>query len=460
MFISKKHIPRRAFLRGVGTTLALPFIESMLPAATSAAQAAETFPMRFCGMFIPHGAAPGYSGMQPDYWKGKNTGAGVEFPFVYKPLEPFRKKVLLTSGLWSEAALGPPGVTGQDHFVAASFMCARKPKKTTGADVRAGTTIDQVIAKKIGGHNLLPSLQMAVEDPGSNGGTCGEGYSCVYTNTISWASPTQPLPMELNPKVIFERMYGSGGTPAERQERRAEKSSVLDSVLGSLSSLEKKVGYSDRQRLDQYTNDVREIERRLDIAAKTTTNAPDMKMPAAIPESWDEHIKLHFDLLALAFQADISRVGSMLFARDLTNRVFPESGVKIAFHAGSHHAGDPGRIAQYARLNRYHVSMVAYLAKKLDSIPEGDGTLLDHSLLLYGSDMGNSNQHLHYDVPHVLVGGANGQLKGDRVAVYKSQTVPTGNLMLSILDLYGIHMDKFGDSEGRLDAVVKDARVS
>jgi hypothetical protein len=460
MFISKKHIPRRTFLRGVGTTLALPFIESMLPAATPLARAAEATPTRFCGMFIPHGAAPGYSGMQPDYWKGKNTGAGVEFPFVYKPLEPFRKRVLLTSGLWSQAALGPPGVTGQDHFVAASFMCATKPKKTTGADVQAGTTIDQIIAQKIGRTNLLPSIQMAVEDPGSNGGTCGEGYSCIYTNTISWAGPTQPLPMELNPKVIFERMYGSGGTPAERTERRTEKSSVLDSVLGSLASLEKQVGHSDRLRLQEYTNDVREIERRLAIAAKTSTDAPaDIKMPAGVPEDWDEHIKLHFDLLALAFQADISRVGSVLFARDLTGRVFPKSGVKISFHGGSHHAGDPGRIAQYAHLNQYHVSMVAYLAAKLDSIPDGDGTLLDHSLLLYGSDMGNSNQHLHYDVPHVLVGGASGQLRGDRVLVYESQTVPTGNLMLSLLDFYGIHLDSVGDSTGRLHGVVKDVKA-
>ena len=462
MFISKKHIARRTFLRGMGTTLALPFLESMLPAGVPLAQAAEkTTPLRFCGMFIPHGAAPlGYAGMEPKDWKGKKTEGGVEFPYVYKPLEPFRDRVLLTSGLWSQAALGPPGVTGQDHFVASSFMCAVKPKKTTGADVEAGTTIDQVIAKKIGQSNLLPSIQMAVEDPGSNGGTCGEGYSCVYTNTISWSTPTQPLPMELNPKVIFERMYGSGGTQSERLERREQKSSVLDSVLGSLSGLEKQVGYSDRMRLDEYTNDIRELERRLAIAAKTSTQVPEnMKMPAGVPEDWDEHIKLHFDLLALAWQADISRVGAMLFARDLTGRVFPRSGVKISFHGGSHHAGDPGRIAQYARLNQYHVSMVAYLAKKLDSIPDGDGTLLDHSLLLYGSDMGNSNQHLHYDVPHVLVGGANGQLKGDRVAVYESQTVPTGNLMLSILDLYGIHLDKFGDSTGRLDAVIRNVKA-
>lgn len=448
MFISKKHMARRTFLRGLGTTLALPFLECMVPALTRAADAKA--PLRFAGMFVPHGAAPGY-------WIPKSTEPGFEFPFIYEPLAGLRKKTVLTAGLWSQAAEGPPGVTGQDHFVAASFLCAKKPKKTTGADVEAGTTIDQLIAEKIGQGNLLPSMQFAVEDPGSNGGTCGEGYSCVYTNTISWQTPTRPLPMELNPQVVFERMYGSGGTPQEREARRELKASVLDSVTDSLAGLSRKVGAADRARLEQYTEDVREIERRLAIAAQASTKAPDMKMPYGVPESWDEHIKLHFDLLALAWQADISRVATVLFARDLTNRVFPKSGVNISFHGGSHHAEDPGRIAQYARLNRYHVSMVAYLAEKLDQIPEGDGTVLDNSLILYGSDMGNSNQHLHYDVPHVLVGGAGGQLKGDRLLSYKSKTVPTGNLLLSLLDFYGIHKEQFGDSTGRLDGLVENA---
>jgi hypothetical protein len=337
--------------------------------------------------------------------------------------------------------------------VAAAYLCAVKPKKTTGADIEAGVTVDQVIAQHIGQETLLPSLQMAVEDPGANSSNCGEGYSCVYTNTISWQTPTRPLPMEINPQVIFEKMFGDGGTPDERAARREQQRSILDSVTGSLARLEREVGPGDRVRLDQYLEDIREIERRLAIAAEASTEVPDVAVPYGIPESFDEHIKLQFDLLALAFQGDITRVATLLYARDLTGRVYPESGTNISFHGGSHHAEDPGRIAQYARLNRYHVATLAHFVEKLQAVPEGDGTLLDHSLILYGSNMGNSNQHLHYDVPHVLIGGASGRLKGNRHLAYESKTVPTGNLLLSILDMYGVHHDSFGDSTGRLASI-------
>jgi hypothetical protein len=442
-FLSKKYLPRRTFLRGVGATVALPFIESMVPAITSVAKAQEIIPTRFAGMFVPHGAAPGY-------WVPESTAKNFEFPYVWKPLEPFRQHVVLTSGLWSQSSENPPGVTGADHFVAAAYLCGMKPKKTTGADVEAGTTIDQVIAQELGQETLLPSLQLAVEDPGANSSNCGEGYSCVYTNTISWQTPTRPMPMEINPQVVFERMFGDGGTPELRAQRREQQRSILDSVTGSLSRLQSKVGPSDQMRLEQYFHDVREIERRLEIAAKASNDTPSMDVPYGVPESFDAHIKLQFDLLALAYQADITRVATVLYARDLTGRVYPESGTDISFHGGSHHAEDPGRIAQYARLNQYHANTLAYFIEKLASIPEGDGTLLDHSLTLYGSNMGNSNQHLHYDVPHVLIGGASGWLKGNRHLAYKSRTVPTGNLLLSILDMFGIERDHFGDSTDRL----------
>lgn len=446
MFISKKHLARRTFLRGAGATVALPFLEAMLPAISSVAKAQEITPTRFTGIFVPHGAAPGY-------WVPEDSGRNFKYPYIWEPFEPLRDSVVLTSGLWSQSAENPPGVTGADHFVAAAYLCARKPRKTTGADIAAGVTVDQVIAQHLGQDTLLPSLQLAVEDPGANSSNCGEGYSCVYTNTISWQTPERPLPMEINPQVVFERMFGNGGSAEERAMRREQERSILDSVTGSLARLEHKVGHSDRVRLEQYFEDVREIERRLEIAAKASTEMPDVPVPYGVPESFDEHIKLQSDLLALAFQGDITRSSTILYARDLTGRVYPESGTDISFHGGSHHAEDPGRIAQYARLNRYHVSMVAYLAAKLKSIPEGDGTLLDHSLILYGSNMGNSNQHLHYDVPHVLVGGASGQLKGNRHLAYESKTVPTGNLLLSILDFYGIHYDQFGDSTGRLAGI-------
>ena len=443
VFLTNRTLPRRTFLRGLGTTLALPFLESMIPARGADKQ---PYPTRFVGAFIPHGVAPGY-------WIPESSAPGFKFPFVYEPLEPFRKQVLITSGMWSQSSENPPGVTGADHFVAAAYLTGVKPKKTTGADIQCGTSIDQVIAQKIGQQNLLPSLQLALEDPGANSTNCGEGYSCVYTNTISWSAPNRPLPMEINPQVVFERMFGDGSSAEMRKARREREASILDSVNGSLNELIPQVPHADRVRLEQYADDVREIERRLQIAAKKSTEVPNIAVPYGVPESFHEHIQIQFDLLALAFQADITRVAAVLYARDLTGRVYPESGTNISFHGGSHHAEDPGRIAQYARLNRYHVQMTAYLAKKLQGIKEGDGTLLDRALILYGSNMGNSNQHLHYDVPHVLIGGANGRLKGDRHVAFASRTVPTGNLLLSILDKFDVKMDKFGDSTGRAEGI-------
>ena len=335
---------------------------------------------------------------------------------------------MILSGLHSRSAEPPPGVTGADHWVAAAFMCADKPKKTAGADVQAGTTIDQIIAQKIGRESLLPSLQMAVEDPGANSSNCGEGYSCVYTNTISWATPTSPLPMELNPQVVFERMFGDGTTAEQRAARRKRDQSILDSLTASLSRLRGTLGAADRVRLDDYQENVRAIERRLQIAMKASVVAPEnIEVPVGVPQTFDEHIKLQFDLLALAFEADITRVGTLLFARDLTGRTYPASEAPTSgFHGVSHHGEDPRRILDLAKINKYHVAMVAHLASNLASKTEGDGTLLDHSMILFGSNMGNSNQHVHHDVPHILVGGANGKLKGGRHLAYPSKTGADG----------------------------------
>jgi len=449
MFLTKKHISRRTVLRGAGAALSLPFLDAMVPAATALAQTAASPKPRFVGCFVPHGMAPGY-------WVPKTEGALVdELPFNWTPLEPFRDQTVILSGLHSRSAEPPPGVTGADHWVAAAFLCANKPKKTAGADVYAGTTIDQLIAQKIGQENLMPSMQLAVEDPGANSSNCGEGYSCTYTNTISWASPTSPLPMELNPQVVFERMFGDGSTPDQRNARRKRDQSILDSLTTSLARLRKDVSASDRQRIDEYTQNVNEIERRLQIAMKASAVVPEnVSVPVGVPQSFDEHIKLQFDLLALAFQADITRVGTLLFARDLTGRTYPESeSPTVGFHGVSHHGEDPRRIADLSKINVYHVKMIAHLADRLAKVQDGDGTLLDHSMILYGSNMGNSNQHVHYDVPHVLVGGLNGKLKGGRHLAYPSKTVPTGNLLLSILEKYDIHQDSIGDSTGRLEAL-------
>src|SRR5881409_1310593 len=377
MFITKKHIPRRTVLKGAGAALALPLLEAMVPAATALAQTAAKPKPRFVGCFVPHGMAPGY-------WVPEKEGDNPDFPFIFKPLEPYRDHVTILSGLHSRSAEPPPGATGADHWVAAAFLCANKPRKTAGADVYNGTTIDQIIAQKIGRDSLMPSMQLAVEDPGANSSNCGEGYSCTYTNTISWSSPTQPLPMELNPQVVFERMFGDGSTVEQRAARRRRDRSILDSLTGSLSRLRNEFGPEDRARLDQYTEDVREIERRLQIAMKASTVAPaDMNVPVGVPQTFDEHIKLQFDLLALAFKADITRVGTLMFARDLTGRTYPDSEAPtLGFHGGSHHGEDPRRIAEYAKINQYHIKMLAYLVARLAKTEDGDGTLLDHSLVL------------------------------------------------------------------------------
>ncbi|HUQ53173.1 MAG TPA: DUF1552 domain-containing protein, partial [Gammaproteobacteria bacterium] len=442
----KKHLSRRTLLKGAGVALGLPLLDSMFPAATAFAQAAAAPPRRFFAGFVPHGAAPGY-------WVPEKEGAlPTKLPFMWEPLEPVRKSVTILTGLHSTSSEPPPGETGADHWVAAAFLCADKPKKTAGADVRAGHTIDQMIAEKIGRETLLPSVEMSVEDPGSGSSNCGEGYSCVYTNTIAWASPTTPLPMELNPQVVFERMFGSGSTPEQRVARRERNQSILDSINGKIAGLRQEISVPDRTRLDSFTQNVREIERRLEIAAKATTAAPeDFAVPPGIPQSFDEHIKLMFDLLALAYQADLTRVGTLLFARDLTGRRYPESAAPNAgFHGVSHHGEDPALIKELSKINQYHVKMVAYFADKLSKIEEADGTLLDHSLLLYGSNMGNPNQHLHYDVPHVLIGGNHGRMKGNRHLAYPTKTISTGNLLLSLLDQFDIEQDSIGDSTGRL----------
>ena len=466
MYIAKKHIPRRTFLKTAGCTLALPLLDAMVPASTALAATAAAPKPRFVGIFFPHGMAPGH-------WEPSVEGAlPAKLPYILEGLEKVRAHATVLSGLWSKSAEPPEGTTGSDHWVAAAYLTGIKPRKTAGSDATVGSaTIDQAIARQIGQETLLPSLQLAVEDPNSSSSNCGEGYSCSYTNSISWIelptppnelTRTSPLPMELNPQAVFERLFGSGSTPEIRAARLRENRSILDSIRSQLASLNRELGADDRRTVSQYTEEIREIERRLQLAAKASATIPEIDLPPGIPESFDEHIKLHFDLTALAFRADITRVATLLGARDLTARsyvfpksdLFPNGGVSGGFHGASHHQEDPVQIRRYADINRYHVSTLAYFAGKLQAILDGDQTLLDESVILYGTNMGNSNQHMHYDVPHILVGGANGQLKGNRHLAYERKTVTTGNLLLSVLDLYGIHKDAQGDSTGRLAKVV------
>ena len=465
-FITKKHIPRRRFLQGAGVTLALPMLESMIPASTAFAQtAAADVKPRFVGVFFPHGLAPGH-------WEPGPEGALPDtLPVITEALAKVKEQTTVLSGMWSQSAEPPEGTTGSDHWVAAAFLTGIKPKKTAGSDATVGSaTIDQQIAQRIGRESLLPSLQLAVEDPNSSSSNCGEGYSCSYTNSISWIelppeggpgeheNRTSPLPMELNPQVVFERLFGSGSTPEIRAQRMKQSQSILDSLKEELASLRRQLGPTDIRTVNQYTEEIREIERRIQLAAKNSGNIPELDLPPGIPEQFDQHIKLHYDLTALALRSDITRVVTLLGARDLTGRsypfpktdLFPNGGSSVSFHGGSHHQDDPVQIRRYADLNRYHLSTTAYLAEKLKAIPEGNGTLLDNTVILHGSNMGNSNQHQHYDVGHFLIGGKNLGLRGNRHLTYDRKAVPTGNLLLSLLELYGIQKDKQGDSIGKL----------
>ena len=463
-FITKRHIHRRTFLKGAGVTLALPLLDAMLPATTALAQTvAGQPPSRFVGMFYPHGMGPGH-------WEPAVEGALPDkLPYILESLESLKSQTVVLNGLWSQSAEPPEGTTGSDHWVAAAYLTGIKPRKTAGSDATTGSaTIDQIIARKIGQDTLLPSLQLAVEDPNSSSSNCGEGYSCSYTNSISWIDlptppeekvpRTSPLPMELNPQVVFERLFGSGSTPEVRAERMKQSRSILDSVVSELEGLRKQLGAGDVRTVNQFTDEIREIERRIQLAAKHSNEVPDLDLPPGIPEQFDEHVRLHSKMLAVAFKADITRVATMLGARDLTSRVyqfpksplFPEGGASVSFHGGSHHQDDPVQIRRYAALNRYHVSTMAYLAKELKASPDRTGTLLDRTLIMYGTNMGNSNHHQHYDVPHLLIGGAGGKLKGNRHIAYERKTVTTGNLLLNVLDMYGINKDRQGDSTGRL----------
>ena len=467
-FITKKHIARRTFLQGAGVTLALPMLESMIPASTVLAQtAAGQVKPRFVGIFFPHGMAPGW-------WEAKQAGPlPDQLPVILESLKNLKNETTVLGGMWSKSAEPPEGTTGSDHWVAAAFLTAIKPRKTAGSDATVGSaTIDQIIAQKIGRESLLPSLQLAVEDPNSSSSNCGEGYSCSYTNSISWVElptpegetvpRTSPLPMELNPQVVFERLFGSGTTPEQRAQRMKQSSSILDSLVTELNSLRRQLGASDVRTVNQYTDEIREIERRIQLAAKTSGEVPEFDLPPGIPEQFDQHIKLHADMLAVAFKADITRVATLLGARDLTGRsypfpkseLFPNGGSSVSFHGGSHHQDDPVQMRRYADLNRYHVSTLAYLAEKLKSTADVNGSLLDNTVILYGTNMGNSNQHQHYDVPHILVGGKNLGLRGNRFLTYDRKTETTGNLLLSVMDLYGINRDKQGDSTGRLKGLV------
>src|SRR6204780_4993074 len=437
MFITKKHVARRTFLRGAGITLALPLLDSMVPAQTPLSQTAASPVKRFVGIWHPHGAAPGY-------WSPIQEGSDFDFSFITKPLEPFRNRVVLISGLDMPEAFATEEEPGGAHARGAVLLSGAHPRRNAVSPY-LGVTIDQLIANKHGQDTILSSIQLGVEDTG-NFGNCNWGYSCAYTNSISWTSPTQPLPTEVNPRVAFERMFGDGASPEERRAGRKQSASILDSVTQEIAFFKKPLGAGDRGRLETYLENIREIERRIKIAMSKTVAEPNAEIPFGLPENKNVHYRLMYDLLALAFEGDLTRSATYMLGKDLSGASFPESGFTGGWHGTSHHGDKPENVANYAKVNRYHVQNMAYFVDKLKKTPDGDGSVLDHVLIYKGSNMGNSHRHAHEKVPVILLGGIDGTFKGNRHIVFPDNKEKTANMLLSILNLYGIDRDKFGTS--------------
>jgi hypothetical protein len=438
-FITRKHLSRRTLLRGVGVSLGLPLLDSMIPAQAPLARTAATSKSRLSCIYVPHGATM-------DKWTPAADGKAFEFTEILGPLEKFRDRVSIVSNLAHPAAGGVGSDAGADHArSAAVFLSGVHPEQ---GSIHVGTTIDQIAAQRIGQDTPLPSIELSIEEVALS---CGSGYACAYSNTISWKTPTTPLPMENNPQVVFEKLFGDGSNNADRLARKQQSRSLLDSVMDQVASLQRELPASDRTRLGEYLDDVREIERRIQ---KAENQIPaDLKLPEApvgVPESFDEHFKIMYDLQVLAFRAEITRIATLMYARDTSGAVYPQSGIRDGFHVASHHSNNRGNMDKFALINKYHVEMLAYFLDKLKSTPDGDGNLLDHSMVLYGSSMSNGNQHDHDPLPVVLAGGASGQLNGGRHMTYAPHT-PMSNLLLTMLDKLGIQADKHGDSTGKLE---------
>jgi hypothetical protein len=411
----------------------------MVPALTAQTKTAANPLTRMGFVYIPHGAVM-------KEWTPAATGSGFEFGSILSPLEPYRDRVLVLSNLAHHQA-DSLGDGGADHARSSpTFLSGVHPKRTEGEDVRAATTIDQIAAQHIGQDTRYPSLEITTEDMTGVVGACDTGYSCSYMNTISWRTPTTPLPMEINPRVVFERLFGDGGVPERRVARIEEDRSILDEITRQIPGLENELGPRDRTRLSDYLDDVREIERRLQIAQKqSTTSMAVPEAPAGVPDSYEEHASLMFDLMALAYQTDLTRIFSFMLARELSQRSYPQVGVPEPHHATSHHQDDPVKLAKLVKIQNYHVTLFSHFLAKLHSTPDGDGTLLDHSLILYGSSMSNSNVHNHRPLP-ILVAGND---KGGQHLKFAEDT-PMANLLVSLLNRAGVPQDQVGDSTGPL----------
>ena len=438
MFISKLSLPRRTFLRGMGVALGLPLLESMVPALSAMSKTAANMKPRLGFVYVPHGVIM-------DDWTPKSAGADFEFTPILKPLEPFRSSLTIVSNLSA-----PRQNAGSHAAAAGSWLTGVAPKRTDGPDFRAGTTIDQLVAQHLGQDTTFPSLEVATEDFTGLVGACDPGYSCNYMNTLVWQTPTTPLPMEINPRVVFDRLFGGGATREERLERIHTDESVLDLVKADLADLEGGLDPADRARPDEYLSHVREVERRIQLTERQAdSHLAIPTAPVGVPESFEDHAMLLYKLLALAFEADLTRVFTFMKAREVSQRTYPQIGVSEPHHAISHHANKPEKIAGHAKINNYRVHLFAKFIDRLRSTPDGDGSLLDHSLIVYGSGMSNGNVHSPSPLPFAMVGGLNGKIRGNRHLALSDQ--PTANALLAIGHLYGAPMDSFGVSTSPVD---------
>jgi hypothetical protein len=453
MFITRQHLSRRTVLKGLGVTVGLPLLEAMIPAGRARAAAPAR---RLVAIEMVHGSAGSTAfGIKKNMWSPADTGSAFDLkPTSLASLEPYRDSLTIISNTDARnaEAFSAPEI-GADHFrTAAVFLTQAKPKQTQSSDVFAGISLDQLYAQRFGQETPIPSMQLCIENVDQAGG-CSYNYSCVYTDTISWASPTEPLPMIRDPRAVFDQLFGVGTTPESRRARRQDDKSILDWVTESVGQLKKRVGAADRARLDDYLDDVREIERRIQrVEASNSTGEP-RELPGApigVPDAYDEHVKLMFDLQAVAFAADTTRVFSFKMSRDVSNRVFGPSGSTSAFHTASHHLEREDRIVDFQKINTYHVSLVPYFLERLKKTADGDGNLLDSSLVIYGSAMGNSNLHNHKRCPLFFAGHAGGTLKGN-VHLRAADGTPMANALLAGLRALGVEIDSFGDSTAAMD---------
>lgn len=446
-FITKKSIPRRTFIKGVGGTIALPLLNAMVPAATAANKTAANGAKRLGYVFMPMGC-------DQSRWTPRSEGNLDQLSPILDSLAPVKDKMTVLTNMELR-----PAYPGSHATSNSSFLSAAKAKVTESSDYYLGTTADQVAAQQIGQDTQLPSLELAM-DLLQVTGQCDNGYACVYQNNLSWSSPTTPLPAEAHPRIVFESLFGEGGTPEQRQAALRKRASLLDSVADSIQELKRDLGPRDRTRVTEYLDAIREVERRIQQAENSSKDSPlpDLDRPMGVPAAYADHARLMFDLQLLAYQGDITRISTFQIARETSNRAYPEIGVPDPHHPLSHHGDDPAKIERMSKINAFHVSLFAEYLEKLKNTPEGNGSLLDNSLILYGSGIGNPNVHDHTNLPVIVAGGENGGMKGNRHIRYEKPT-PLANLHLTLLDKAGVKIDKFGDSDGMISELFQPLAI-